>query len=223
MPRNYRLVPAEAMVSTDSRGIVTYYNESAQALFGYRPGEVIGKPASDFLRGGTRDLRRIGVSLWDEDAVAELRIEVIGKHQQTIAVELSAIPIYAESSRLAGAVAVCREWKDGVSPRHPGSVQDRLMEAILGSFGEVAIVLDAEQKIASWDKGAEALFGYTAQEMVGSPLDRLIAGEARLQPRAAEAGQTGALQDGASTFQTRLRAKNGRVVDVTLYLIEEEE
>ena len=36
----------EAIVSTDNRGNIMYWNQAAQAMFGYRPDEVIGKPVT---------------------------------------------------------------------------------------------------------------------------------------------------------------------------------
>ncbi|HFD40337.1 MAG TPA: PAS domain S-box protein, partial [Anaerolineae bacterium] len=52
---------------------------------------------------------------------------------------------------------------------------ENLYEAILSCAPNAIVSLDAQHLITSWNKGAEALFGYTAQEALGRNLDDLIA------------------------------------------------
>lgn len=59
--------------------------------------------------------------------------------------------------------------KSGVADR----IQD-VLEGILNISSEGIVVLDAGLNIVVYSRGAEAIFGYQAREVLGHPLDRLI-------------------------------------------------
>lgn len=44
---------------------------------------------------------------------------------------------------------------------------------------DAIIVIDQDQNLATFNEGAENVFGYEAAEVVGKPLDLLIPGELR--------------------------------------------
>ena len=51
---------------------------------------------------------------------------------------------------------------------------DSSFEAILAIAADAIISIDESQRIVHFNRGAERIFGYTAAEMIGSPLDILI-------------------------------------------------
>jgi PAS domain S-box-containing protein len=54
--------------------------------------------------------------------------------------------------------------------------QDRLrfQSLLLDSVGESIVGIDATRAVTYWNNGAQALFGYTAEEALGRPIERLI-------------------------------------------------
>ncbi len=48
------------------------------------------------------------------------------------------------------------------------------LEGVLAAVPDAIVTLDAQHRIMEWNKGAEKLFGYTLEEVVGRDLDRLI-------------------------------------------------
>jgi PAS domain S-box-containing protein len=70
--------------------------------------------------------------------------------------------------------------------------QDRLA-GIVTSAMDAIITVDAQQRILLFNRSAEQMFGYTAQELAGQPLERLIPHRFRLahQGHIAHFGQTG--------------------------------
>jgi PAS domain S-box-containing protein len=94
---------------------------------------------------------------------------------------------------------------------------NEFLKGILDSSTRVSIVLtDFDRKVLFWNAGAENIYGYTAEEMVGSSITRLYpAGDANL-------GTTDRLQDilknERATVQTNVqqRAKDGRLLTISL-------
>jgi PAS domain S-box-containing protein len=77
---------------------------------------------------------------------------------------------------------------------------------------DALIALSFDGRILSWNSGAEALFGYTAEEAVGQAMDGLIVP----QERRPEAGRTlaEAVRTGATQGQTLRRRKDGTFIYV---------
>jgi diguanylate cyclase (GGDEF)-like protein/PAS domain S-box-containing protein len=48
------------------------------------------------------------------------------------------------------------------------------LEGVLGAAPDAIVTLDAHQRIAEWNPGAERLFAYSREEAIGQNLDRLV-------------------------------------------------
>ena len=82
------------------------------------------------------------------------------------------------------------------------------LAAIVESSDDAIIAIDLDGVIASWNQGAERLYGYTAQEAVGQPVTMLIPPE-RLAKRKAFWSACGAASI-SSTRPLRLRKDEAR-------------
>jgi PAS domain S-box-containing protein len=90
----------------------------------------------------------------------------------------------------------------------------RFLAAIIESSDDAILSKDLDGNITSWNKGAERLFGYTAEEAVGKPVRMLI--PANLQdeePAILERISRGERTDHYETVRLR---KDGSLVDISL-------
>jgi two-component system CheB/CheR fusion protein len=95
------------------------------------------------------------------------------------------LPYRTNEDRIEGAVMTFFD----ITLRRHAEEQARASEARMRMVAESAndyaiITLDEDGRATSWNKGAEKLFGYTEQEMLGQPFDRLFTPEdlARAMP-----------------------------------------
>jgi two-component system, LuxR family, sensor kinase FixL len=63
-----------------------------------------------------------------------------------------------------------------IEPRdfHPNDESQRILAAILDASDDAIIAIDLAGVVFAWNRGAERIYGYSAPEMIGQPLGRII-------------------------------------------------
>jgi PAS domain S-box-containing protein len=91
------------------------------------------------------------------------------------------------------------------------------LESLVSITPAAVVVLDADERVTDWNPAAAELFGYSAEEAVGRPIDDLVFGETgREEGREITAEAT---RDGRAQRITRRRRRDGTLVDVELMLV----
>ena len=88
------------------------------------------------------------------------------------------------------------------------------LAAIVASSDDAIVAKTLEGIVTDWNAGAEAIFGYSAQEMIGKPISLLL-------PPGQEDEGASILErlkrgERVEHFETRRRCKNGDIIDVSL-------
>lgn len=89
-----------------------------------------------------------------------------------------------------------------------------LLAAIVESSDDAIVSKDLNGIVTSWNRAAERMFGYTAAEMIGTPILRIIP-DNRIDEEAFVLGRVRA-GHGVDHFDTKRRRKDGTEVDVSL-------
>jgi len=90
------------------------------------------------------------------------------------------------------------------------------LRAFVTDTADAVLVLDLDERIRSWNKGAEQIFGYTFDEMLNRPVSDLLPREV------IEAGELHYLAQRLDSerfvrnYETRRRTKDGRRIDVEI-------
>ena len=79
-------------------------------------------------------------------------------------------PLFDDSGTLIGAVNIVVD----ISDRKRADAGARRLASIVESSNEAIISKSLDGIITSWNWGAERLFGYTAEEVIGKPVTILI-------------------------------------------------
>jgi PAS domain S-box-containing protein len=97
----------------------------------------------------------------------------------------------------------------------PSLERQRFLERVLAAAPDAIVALDAGHRIVEWNPGAERLFGYKREEVIGRELDPLIASNQVLSEAVSITRQVSDQQDVGPITTVRYR-KDGSAVHVLL-------
>ena len=206
----------DAVLSTDPQSLVTYLNPVAERLLGYPAREIMGRPLQEIFRIVNQETRQ-PVASPVERVLREGHVVGLANHTvllrpdgSELPIDDSAAPIKDSDGRLLGAVLVFRD----VSEQYKAARQAALLSLIVASSDDAILSKDLAGTITSWNRGAERIFGYTAEEMIGSSILRIIP----LERQAEEAAILSKLRRGERVehYETVRRKKDGRLCDISL-------
>jgi PAS domain S-box-containing protein len=206
----------DAVIVTDTQGRVTFLNPVAQALTGWEPQQAAGQPLERVFPIVNEDTRRpvenpVSKVLRDGITIGLANHTLlIARDGREIPIDDSGAPIRGEDGTVAGVVLV---FRDVTEVRR--AVEARLhLAAIVESSEDAIISKDLQGIILSWNRGAERLYGYTADEVIGKPLSILAPPD---QPDE-QPGLLQRLRQGEQIehYETVRVRKDGRRVDVSL-------
>jgi PAS domain S-box-containing protein len=174
--RNFLNILPVAVYTCDKNGYITYYNECAKKIWGRQP--EIGK---DLWSGSIKTLTVDGNPLPLDECPMALTLKT-GKEvsKQEIIIErpdgtrLNIVPyprpIFDENGKLEGAINMLLDVT-----RQRGDEEKAARLKMIVQYSNAAIISKTLNGIVtSWNPAAQQIFGYTADEMIGQPIIKLI-------------------------------------------------
>ncbi|MGB9121036.1 MAG: PAS domain S-box protein [Candidatus Angelobacter sp.] len=161
----------DAIASKDLNGIITSWNKSAERLFGYTAEEMIGQPVTLIIPPELHDDEpRILAKIRAGERIEHFQTVRVHKNGQRIDVSLTVSPIRDDQGKVVGAAKIVRDVT-----RHKKLEEAALrLAAIVESSDDAIASKDLNGIITSWNRSAEKLFGYKAEEIVGKPVTTII-------------------------------------------------
>lgn len=167
----------DAVVATDGEGRVTFTNKVARSLMKISDADAPGRNLDDVFRI-VNEFTRAKVESPVTKVLREGKIVGLANHTVLIAqdgtevpIDDSAAPILGMDGSVVGTVLVFRD----ITERRQAEAVSRLLASIVESSEDAIISKDLKGVITSWNKGAERIFGYSAEEMTGQPISLLAA------------------------------------------------
>ena len=100
----------------------------------------------------------------------------------------------AQALAIAEQALRARERDVAAAEQQAGRIRDRMLATIVDQSDDAIFAKDRDARITAWNRGAERLFGYRAEEAIGQPVAMLIpperAGEEQRFLRRALAGES---------------------------------
>jgi len=162
----------DGVIVFDDRHRVVFVNEAAERMFGYTREEFphleIGRLMPERFR--IRHHARVG-DFWANPQArpmgAGLELFALDKQGREFEVEISLSPIEIGAVKLVGAIV-----RD-VTELRRAQQANAWLTAIVQSTGDAIVGVDSDGVIVSWNPGAEQLYGYLENEVLGRPEELL--------------------------------------------------
>lgn len=205
-----------AIYTLDADGKVGFFNEAAAELWGCLPEDGKDPFASAcplFLPDGTR-LPYVACPMMQ--GLRERRplrdVEIVAERRDGTRTHImaSVTPLFDRNEKLTGAAILLSD----LTERQQTEIATQRLAAIIQSSDDAILAKDLNGIIMSWNEGAQRLFGYTAEEVIGKPVTILIPAERHDE----EPLILGRIRRGdrIDHYDTIRRRKDGSLVEISL-------
>ncbi|MCS3795996.1 PAS domain S-box protein [Niastella sp. OAS944] len=205
-----------AIYTCDVNGYIITYNQAAIDLWGREPQH--GKDMwcgfyKAYNLDGTpmpHNQSPMATALKEGREINEVEIVIERPDGQIRNILLNPKPFFNASGNVIGGVNMLID----ITERKNIDERNRHFTAIVQSSDDAIISKTLDGIITSWNTSAERIFGHTSQEMIGTPITRIIPAD-RLdeEPLILERLKRGERID---HFETKRVTKDGRLLDISL-------
>lgn len=161
----------DAILSKTLDGVITSWNPAATRIFGYSAEEMLGQSVlclfpAERLGEETLILQKIARG----ERVDSFETVRLHKSGRPISVSVTVSPVRNAAGRIVGASKIARDITAEIDNYRQ---LDQFRSLVTSSFDAI-LTKDMKGIVRSWNPACERIFGYTAAEMVGQPIQTLI-------------------------------------------------
>src|SRR5262249_37862705 len=169
---NLLMLSHEAMLVWTLDGTIEFWNSGAETLYGFAPSEAVGHVSHDLLRTkfpmGFAELRSqlrnerdwsgelSHICKGGDEVVVESRMQLFGYD--------TVLEVNRDVTTIKQIEAVLRESQQRLN----------FLASIVESCDDAIVSKNIDGIVTSWNRGAERVFGYTAEEAIGQPITIVI-------------------------------------------------
>ncbi|OYX84077.1 MAG: hypothetical protein B7Y83_09370 [Flavobacteriales bacterium 32-34-25] len=202
---------SDAILLLDENAKIIYQSPSAEKISGYSFEDARNKCFTEFL--ASEEIIRGQLFVEEVMKAANVpkqnQFRLIHKNGQEIWVEGTALNLLEKDS----VNAIIVNYRD-ISKRKELEAQQALTASIVNSSDDAIISKTLDNIITSWNKGAEKILGYSAEEMIGNTVLKLIPENLRGEEK--EISAQIAVGQAIEHFETVRQKKNGELIYVSL-------
>jgi len=202
----------DAIIGEDPQSVITTWNPAAQRLYGYSAEEVVGRNIAFLLPPDRINELDAVVGRVAKGAGAQhYETKRVHKDGHLIEVGMTVSPIRDQSGAIVGTSTIQRD----ITQRKQTDAVIVEMAAIVDSSNDAIIGKTLEGVITTWNRGAENIYGYTADEMIGKSISLIVPPDRPGEVAEIIAGMMVA-DARTKNFETQRVCKDGRIIDVSL-------
>ena len=201
----------DAIVSKTLDGLITSWNRAAERIFGWTAAEAVGRSITivippDRLAEEEDILARIKQG----EKIEHFETTRMRKDGTRFEISLTVSPIKNAKGEVIGASKIARD----ISARLHGDEAIARLAAIVDSADDAIVSKTLDGVITSWNRAAQAMFGWTAAEAVGQRITLIIPRER--WPEEDEVLARVCKGESIDHFDTVRVRKSGERIDVSL-------
>ena len=162
-----------AIITADPKGRIMTWNPAAERIFGWKVAEVVGRISPLVLEQDRKEfidqvkMTLEGKHLFNEEVVR------LRKDGSQVNVAISTAPIFDEGSPVA-ALAMFADITRRKEVEDAFQKNEEHFRSVVRTATDAIISVDVSGKITSWNRAAEEVFGYTAEEVTGADVTLLM-------------------------------------------------
>jgi PAS domain S-box-containing protein len=150
---------------TDAEGVVTFISPSIERITGLTPAEVIGRHYQEFIyEEDLPTIEGISARIKEGETIGGITLRIIRSDGSIALTEANLSPV------IEGVQGVLRD----LSEREAAWKAQALLASIVESSSDAIIGKSLDRTIISWNDGAEQLYGFTAEEVIGKPISIIV-------------------------------------------------
>ena len=203
----------EGIITIDQAGIIESINPAAEKLFGYPTSELIGHNVSALMPlpySATHDEYLASYLRTGQGRIIGIGREVFGRRKDG---SLFPMDLSVSEVKLKGRTLYTGFIRDMSSHKEAEKALQHYA-ALVESSDDAIIGKTLDGYVTSWNRGAEAIFGYTRAEMVGRHISILIPDDRQgEEPVILEKIRRG---DSVDHYETVRRRKDGQLIDISV-------
>ena len=190
---------------------VVLVNTACVELFGVSsPEELIGRSALDLFHPDSQKLVRGPIREATSATVPFVEAQIVRFDGTLVDVDIAAAPLLDQG--MPATEVVLRD----ITELKKAHEQAALLAAIITSSPDAIFTKDLHEMVMNWNPAAEALYGYAAEEIVGTNMEVLVPpggrGASRKLTKRLSRGEP------IEQFETQCLRKDGSLIDVALTL-----
>ena len=195
-----------ATIEIDQDRQITAWDSAASRLFGWTPTQAIGRRFDEFVRDSGNDVENLIRSSTD-DCVLMLETTFLASDATWIPATVIATSASRATAPIRLVVAKRTIPPDAVHAT-------RRLAAIVESSDDAIVSKDLNGIVSTWNRAAERMFGYTAEEMIGASIRTIIPADRQAEEDATLA--TIRRGEKVDHFETIRQRKSGELIPISL-------
>ena len=201
----------DAIITETLDGNIETWNRAAERLFGYSAAEIVGCPIEAIVPPEIRDTDE-NTSIRVQRGQTARHFETIGltKDGRRVPISVALSTVVDPQGSLIGTSRIIRD----ISDQKTLEWEALRLAAIVNSSEDAIASKDLNGIVQTWNRAAERMFGYTAEEIIGKPIRMIIPAD-----RQSEEDQVLAtIRAGRAVehFETIRQRKDGTLIEISL-------
>src|SRR5207245_3663149 len=194
----------------DSNNRTTLVNHRMPEMLGYAPEEMLGRPVLTFMDDDAQAAFAANREQRQQAHQPEHEFRFRRKDGSELWALLESSPDLDAAGNYRGSLAMVTD----VTERRRGQEALRRLAAMVATSGDAIMAVDLTGSILNWNRGAERMYGYTAEEIIGRSI-------LTITPDAKAHGLTTILDQARrgepiEPVETHRKRKDGSLVEVSI-------
>jgi PAS domain S-box-containing protein len=160
------------MIAVDASRTITYWNRAAEVTYGWTAQEAVGRNSLDLIkRVETPEQTKAMIDTLVRGELWSDEVEVTAKSGAQLSVQVTYTPVFDDLGRLSAVIAVSVDASEHQR-------QARFQAHLLDVAGQAFVATDPRGAITYWNRAAEELYGWSADEVLGRPVTEVTPSDA---------------------------------------------